>query len=45
MSLNRPERASYPYLKKLAKDRLAFLRTRNPGPKLADAPESASPNG
>jgi ankyrin repeat protein/catechol 2,3-dioxygenase-like lactoylglutathione lyase family enzyme len=37
MPLNLPERASYEYLKKLAKDRLALLRTRNPGAKLADA--------
>lgn len=31
-----PERASYEFLKKLAKERLALLRTRNPGAKLAD---------
>lgn len=37
MPLNLPERASYEYLKKLAKERLALLRTRNPGAKLADA--------
>jgi ankyrin repeat protein len=37
MSLNLPERASYEYLKKLAKERLAFLRTRNPSAKLAEA--------
>jgi ankyrin repeat protein len=37
MSLNLPERASDEYLKKLAKERLAFLRARNPGTKLADA--------
>jgi ankyrin repeat protein/catechol 2,3-dioxygenase-like lactoylglutathione lyase family enzyme len=37
MSLNLPERASYEYLKKLAKDRLALLRTRSPATKLADA--------
>ena len=37
MSLNLPERASYEYLKKLAKERLAFLRSRQPGAKLADA--------
>jgi ankyrin repeat protein/catechol 2,3-dioxygenase-like lactoylglutathione lyase family enzyme len=37
MSLNLPERASYEYLKKLAKERLALLRTRNPAAKLADA--------
>jgi ankyrin repeat protein len=37
MPLNLPERASYEYLKKLAKERLALLRTRNPAAKLADA--------
>jgi ankyrin repeat protein/catechol 2,3-dioxygenase-like lactoylglutathione lyase family enzyme len=37
MSLNLPERASLEYLKKLAKERLAFLRTRNAAAKLADA--------
>lgn len=37
MSLNLPERASYEYLKKLAKERLAMLRTRKPATKLADA--------
>ena len=37
MSLNLPERASSEYLKKLAKERLAVLRTRNPAAKLADA--------
>jgi ankyrin repeat protein len=37
MSLNLPERASYEYLKKLAKERLALLRARNPASKLADA--------
>jgi len=37
MSLNLPERASYEYLKKLAKERLAFLRSRQPAAKLADA--------
>jgi ankyrin repeat protein len=37
MPLNLPERASYEYLKKLAKERLALLRTSNPGAKLADA--------
>jgi len=37
MPLNLPERASYEYLKKLAKERLALLRTRNLGAKLADA--------
>ena len=36
MSLNLPERASYEYLKKLAKERLALLRTRKPATKLAD---------
>ena len=37
MPLNLPERASYEYLKKLAKERLALLRTTNPAVKLADA--------
>ena len=37
MSLNLPERASYEYLKKLAKERLALLRRKNPATKLADA--------
>jgi ankyrin repeat protein len=37
MSLNLPERASSEYLKKLAKERLALLRGRNPASKLADA--------
>jgi len=37
MSLNLPERASSEYLKKLAKERLALLRGRNPATKLADA--------
>jgi len=38
MPLNLPERASYEYLKKLAKDRLAFMRERNnPRAKLAEA--------
>jgi ankyrin repeat protein/catechol 2,3-dioxygenase-like lactoylglutathione lyase family enzyme len=37
MPLNLPERASYEYLKKLAKERLARLRTTNPAVKLADA--------
>jgi ankyrin repeat protein/catechol 2,3-dioxygenase-like lactoylglutathione lyase family enzyme len=37
MSLNLPERASYEYLKKLAKDRLESLRKRSPSAKLADA--------
>jgi hypothetical protein len=37
LSLNLPERASYEYLKKLAKERLALLRPRNPAAKLADA--------
>jgi ankyrin repeat protein len=37
MSLNLPEHASYEYLKKLAKERLALLRARNPVKKLADA--------
>jgi ankyrin repeat protein len=37
MSLNLPERASSEYLKKLAKERLALLRRRNPATKLADA--------
>src|SRR5688572_23631378 len=37
MSLNLPERASYEYLKKLAKERLASLRADNPASKLADA--------
>jgi ankyrin repeat protein/catechol 2,3-dioxygenase-like lactoylglutathione lyase family enzyme len=37
MSLNLPERASYEYLKKLAKERLALLRGRKPAAKLADA--------
>jgi ankyrin repeat protein len=35
--LNLPERASYDYLKKLAKERLVLLRTRNSGAKLAEA--------
>ncbi len=37
MPLNLPERASYEYLKKLAKERLTFIRERNPGAKLAEA--------
>ena len=37
MPLNLPERASYDYLKKLAKERLAMLRARNAATKLADA--------
>jgi ankyrin repeat protein len=37
MSLNLPERASYEYLKKLAKERLALLRATKPGTKLVDA--------
>src|SRR5215510_11922569 len=37
MPLSLPERASYEYLKKLAKDRLASLRERNPRAKLAEA--------
>src|SRR5262249_8664499 len=37
MPLNLPERASYEYLKKLAKERLALLRATNPAAKLADA--------
>lgn len=37
MSLNLPERASYEFLKKLAKERLVFLRSRQPAAKLADA--------
>ncbi len=37
MSLQLPERASYEYLKKLAKERLEWLRARNSGTKLADA--------
>jgi ankyrin repeat protein/catechol 2,3-dioxygenase-like lactoylglutathione lyase family enzyme len=38
MPLNLPERASDEYLKKLAKDRLAFMRERNnPSAKLAEA--------
>ncbi len=37
MSLNLPERASYEYLKKLAKERLALLRGSNSAAKLADA--------
>ena len=38
MPLNLPERASYEYLKKLAKDRLAFMReANNPRAKLAEA--------
>jgi ankyrin repeat protein/catechol 2,3-dioxygenase-like lactoylglutathione lyase family enzyme len=36
LSLNLPERASYEYLKKLAKERLAVLRPRNAAAKLAD---------
>jgi ankyrin repeat protein len=35
--LNLPERASSEYLKKLAKERLALLRGKNPATKLADA--------
>lgn len=35
--LNLPERASYEYLKKLAKDWLVHLRSRQPSAKLADA--------
>lgn len=37
MPLNLPERVSYEFLKKLAKERLALLRTRDPGAKLAAA--------
>ena len=37
MSLNLPDRASYEYLKKLAKERLAQLRLRTPDAQLADA--------
>ena len=37
MSPNLPEHASYEYLKKLAKERLALLRARNPATKLAEA--------
>ena len=37
MSLNLPERASYDYLKKLAKERLVLLRAANPATQLADA--------
>lgn len=37
MPLNLPERASYEYLKKLAKERLALLRRTNPAAKLAEA--------
>jgi ankyrin repeat protein len=37
MPLHLPERASYEYLKKLAKDRLASMRERNPTAKLSDA--------
>jgi ankyrin repeat protein len=37
MSLNLPERASYEYLKKVAKERLAVLRKANPSTKLAAA--------
>src|SRR5688572_29566218 len=37
MPLNLPERASYEFLKKLAKERLAALRTAEPGAKLAAA--------
>ena len=37
MPLNLPERASYEFLKKLAKDRLASLRATNPTANLAAA--------
>ena len=37
MALYLPERASSEYLKKLAKERLALLRGKNPATKLADA--------
>jgi ankyrin repeat protein len=37
MALQLPERASYEFLKKLAKDRLAILRGRNGAAQLADA--------
>jgi ankyrin repeat protein/catechol 2,3-dioxygenase-like lactoylglutathione lyase family enzyme len=37
MPLNLPEHASYEYLKKLAKERLALLRTTSPTAKLAEA--------
>lgn len=37
MSLELPERASFEYLKKLAKDRLAAMRAVKPAAKLADA--------
>jgi ankyrin repeat protein len=37
MPLNLPDRASYEFLKRLAKERLVTLRTKNPGAKLAAA--------
>jgi ankyrin repeat protein len=37
MALNLPDRASYEYLKKLAKERLTALRTAHPAARLADA--------
>ena len=37
MPLNLPERASYEFLKKLAKDRLATLRATDPTARLAAA--------
>ena len=37
MPLHLPHRASYDYLKKLAKERLALLRTRNADARLSDA--------
>ena len=37
MPLNLPERASYEYLKKLAKERLTLMREKNPSAKLAEA--------
>jgi ankyrin repeat protein len=37
MPLNLPERASFEYLKKLAKERLALLRAANPAAKLSEA--------
>ena len=37
MPLNFPERASYEFLKKLAKERLALLRAAHPETKLATA--------
>jgi len=37
MPLSLPDRASFEYLKRLAKERLSLLRLRHPDARLADA--------